>query len=123
MYLGISMESFPGKNVSGGEYTFHDGLTLPSLPCTSTVLNGSIRVIWLLRRCGSTIVNFTSEGRESGASPIREAHGGVMENGRTLADAKAGMRNSGNCRDVCLSKFEDRKLRQDPICVNVAMNG
>lgn len=54
------------------------------------------------------IFKVTSGGKETGASPIREAHSGVVEKGRArFAVEKAGVRKSGRAREDLRSILED----------------
>lgn len=81
----------------------------PKGPSTSIILSASFLVIIFFRRTrGSMIFKFTPGGSETGAPPIRNAHGEVVENGRAfLAVRKAGIRNSGRLTEDLRSILED----------------
>lgn len=80
----------------------------PKGPSTSIIRGTStLVIIFFCFAGGSTIVKVTSGGNETGASPIRDAHRGVVENGRTFAVEKAGIRKSGRLEADLRSILEE----------------
>jgi hypothetical protein len=87
----------------------------PKGPSTSIILGTStLVIIFFCFSGGSKIVKVTSVGNETGASPIRDAHRGVVENVRAFAVEKAGIRKSGRPRADMRSILDDW-TQYDPI--------
>jgi hypothetical protein len=53
------------------------------------------------------ILKVTSGGNEIGSRPIRDAHSGVVENGRALEVQEAGLSKSGSPRKDLRNSCDD----------------
>ena len=105
------MASFPGHGVNWEVFSLKGDVRgyRPKGPSTSIFRGTSTLVTICLGFAGGSIIfKVTSGGKEMGASPIREAHSGVVENGRArFAVLKAGVRKSGRPREDLRSILED----------------